>query len=288
MVLKYSRNPPIQTTVDIPIIGYSDLALQKVSVLPSKVYPGDKNVDLKVFVTNAGNAAAKNVSVDISPAQYVSPSWGGSENSFIGTIQPSQTVPVDFYIDVNDSAPSPGNFTLIAKIVYGPTRNYEKSEEIPLFLSAKAKFVVTSTKIPDIHVSDTGVVITVTFKNDGTEAAQGTRVELEVPNVLSGTTSDYLGTVEAGEEKTASFVLDIDANAKIGSYTLNQRLSWSQSGATELFTQDLGLEFNVLENPLNKLLPIIVVILVILVAAAIIVAAARRRSHSIEIQPKQV
>jgi len=286
MVLKYSRNPSVQTTVDIPIRGYSDLALQKVSILPPKVYPGDENVDLKVFVTNAGNAAAKNVSVEILQAQYVSPSWGGADSSFIGTIQPGQIVPVDFYIDVDESASSPGNYTLVAKIVYGSMRNLEKSEEIPLFLSAKARFVVTSTKIPEIHVSDAGVVVLVTFKNNGTEAAQGTRVELEVPNVFSGTTNDYLGTVEAGEERTASFVLDIDANAKIGSHALNQRLSWSQSGATQLFTQDLGLELNILEDPLSKLLPIIVITLLIIVAVAIIVVAARRRSHGREMQPK--
>jgi len=117
------------------------------------------------------------------------------------------------------------------------------------------------------------------------EAAQGTRVELEVPNAFSRTTSDYLGTVEVGEEKTASFVLDVDANAKIGTYVLNQRLSWSQSGATQLFNQDLGLELNMLENPLSKLLPIIIMILLIIVAAAIIVVAVRRHSQG-EIKTK--
>lgn len=279
VVLKYSRNPPIQAMVDIPVRGYSDVALQKISVLPPKVYPGDENMDLKVLVTNAGNAAARNVSVEILQTQYVSPSWGGAETSFIGTIQPGQIVPIDFYIDVDDSAPSPCNQTLIAKIAYGPMRNFVKTEEIPLFLSAKAGFVITSTKVPEIHISDSGVVILVTFKNEGMEAAQGTRVELEVPNAFSGTTSDYLGTVEVGEEKTASFVLDVDANAKIGTYVLNQRLSWSQSGATQLFNQDLGLELNMLENPLSKLLPIIIMILLIIVAAAIIVVAVRRHSQ---------
>jgi len=285
VVLKYSRNPPIQAMVDIPVRGYSDVALQKISVLPPKVYPGDENMDLKVLVTNAGNAAARNVSVEILQTQYVSPSWGGAETSFIGTIQPGQIVPIDFYIDVDDSAPSPCNQTLIAKIAYGPMRNFVKTEEIPLFLSAKARFVITSTKVPEIHISDSGVVILVTFKNEGMEAAQGTRVELEVPNAFSGTTSDYLGTVEVGEEKTASFVLDVDANAKIGTYVLNQRLSWSQSGATQLFNQDLGLELNMLENPLSKLLPIIIMILLIIVAAAIIVVAVRRHSQG-EIKTK--
>jgi len=285
VVLKYSRNPPIWTTIDIPVRGYNYLSLQKVSVLPPKVYPGDENIDLKIYVTNAGNAAAKNVSVEMVQSQYVSPSWGGADRYFIGTVQPGQTVPVDFYINIDDSAPSPSNLSLVAKIVYGPARNFEKFEEIPLFLNAKARFVVTSTKIPDIHVSDMGVVIFVTFKNNGTESAQGTRVELEVPNAFSGTTSDYLGTVNAGEEKTAKFVLDIDSNAKIGSYMLNQRISWSQPGATKLFTQDVGLELNIMENPLNKILPGVIAILII--AVVIAVASARRRSHGKEIRPRQ-
>jgi len=290
MMLKYLENSPIvhlcMITVDIPVRGYSDMALQKVSVLPSKVYPGDENVDLKVFVTNAGNAAAKNVSVKIVQAQYVRPSWGGADSFFIGTVQPGQIVPADFNIDVDELAPSPSYPTLIAKIVYGPTRNVEKSEEIPLFLSAKSRFVVTSTQIPEIHVSDTGIVILVTFRNIGAEAAQGTRVEIEVSNVFSGTTSDYLGTVEPGDEKTASFILDIDSNAKIGSYVLNQRFSWSQKGATHLFTQDLSLKLNILENPLGKLLPSIIIILLVIVAAVIVIIVARRRFHS-KMQPKQ-
>jgi hypothetical protein len=264
---------------------YSDITLQKISISPPKVYPGDKNVDLKLSFTNAGSATAKNVEVEIMQTQYVRPSWGGADTFFIGTVQPGQTVPADFYIDVDDSAPSPSNLTLIAKIMYGTMKDPEKSVEIPLFLSAKAGFVVTSTKIPEIHVSDTGIVILVTFKNNGTEAAQGASVQIEVPNVFSGTTTDYFGTVEAGEEKTATFVIDINSNAEIGNHVLNLRLSWSQPEATHIFTQDLSLELNILENPLSKLLPIILILLAIVAVAIIVVV--RRRFHSSKMQPKQ-
>ena len=277
----------IHESVPVPVNfnRYSDITLQKISISPPKVYPGDKNVDLKLSFTNAGSATAKNVIVEIVQTQYVRPSWGGANTFFIGTVQPGQTVPADFYIDVDESAPSPSNLTLIAKIMYGTMKDPEKSVEIPLSLSAKAGFVVTSTKIPEIHVSDTGIVILVTFKNNGTEAAQGASVQIEVPNVFSGTTTDYFGTVEAGEEETATFVLDINSNAEIGSYVLNLRLSWSQPEATHIFTQDLSLELNILENPLSTLLPIIMILLAIVAAAIIVVV--RRRFHSSKMQPKQ-
>lgn len=287
IILQYLGNSPIETTVDIPVKGYSEMAMQKVSILPSKVYPGDRNVDLKVFVTNAGNAAAHNVSIKIMRAQYVTPSWGGADSFFIGTVQAGQVIPADFYIDVNESAPSPSYPTLIAKIVYGSESNFQNSEEIPLFLSAKSRFVVTQTQIPEIHVSDTGIVIPITFKNIGAETAQGTTVQLEVSNILSGTTNDYLGTMELGKERTATFILNVDSNAKIGSHTLNQKISWTQTGSTELFTQDLSLQLNILENPLGKLLPIIIMILLVMVAAVIILYGVRRRSRGSKMRPTQ-
>ena len=287
LVLVYLGNSPIQTTVDIPVTGYSDMAVQKVSVLPTKVYPGDTSVDLKVFVTNAGVAPAYNVTLNIVLPQHIKPSWGGADSFFIGTVQPSQIVPADFYIDVDDSAPTPSYPTIIATVVYGHTRNLQTSQEIPLFLSAKSRFDVTGTNIPEIHVSDAGIVVVVTLKNVGAEAAQGTTVELEVSNVFSGTTSDYLGTVGAGEQKTASFILNIDSNAKAGSYILTQRISWSQTGATQLFTQDLSLKLNILENPLVKLLPYIATVFFVIIVAVVLIGVGARRRSRRRLQPKQ-
>ena len=45
---------------------------------------------------------------------------------------------------------------------------------------------------------------------------------------LTGTLTDFLGTMLANETKTAFFTIDIDSNAQPGQYTYNLRFDWTQ------------------------------------------------------------
>jgi len=53
-------------------------------------------------------------------------------------------------------------------------------------------------------------------------------VELLVGNYFTGTLTDFLGTMQANETKSAFFTVDIDSKAQSGNYTMDLRFDWTQ------------------------------------------------------------
>jgi hypothetical protein len=58
--------------------------------------------------------------------------------------------------------------------------------------------------------------------------ADSVRVQLRVGNFFTGTLTDFLGTILAGETKVAFFTVDIDGKAEPRLYNLDFRIDWTQ------------------------------------------------------------
>jgi len=67
------------------------------------------------------------------------------------------------------------------------------------------------------------------------------RVQLRVGNFFTGTLTDFLGTMLAGETKVAFFTVDIDSKAQPRQYNFDFRIDWTQ-------------EDNALDHTLNLVL----------------------------------
>jgi hypothetical protein len=123
-----------------------------------------------------------------------------------------------------------------------------------------------------ISGKETGVSIAITIKNTGSIEADSVRAQLRVGNYFSGTLTDFLGTMQPGESKTAYLTVDVDAKAQPQVYKMDLRLDWTQSD------NSLGKTLPVEIQVTSAALPIpLIAVAVILIAIVILVILLRRR-----------
>jgi hypothetical protein len=216
----------IDTTVAVNVpIWKGELHIQGVLTSPTKVYPDSNEVGVQVTIANSGQGTAKNVQLQLILQQPFSPSSSGSDKIFIGNIPPGQTTNANFIIDVAENA-TYGQYSVTLDQAVG--NQLTPVGQIPIYVDEKVKFDIVSVTPTVVHVGDSGDVISVVVRNAGSVEADSVRVELEVGNFITGTLTDFLGTMLANETKTAFFTVDVDSSAKAGQYIYNLRFDWTQ------------------------------------------------------------
>ena len=250
LLLSYKTYADITVTtsrsVDVPVWS-GDIRVQRFMSLPLKIYPGDTQVNLKIWVVNSGTATAKDVSLLLLLTPNFKPSSSGSDAVFLGTMPPSQVSEADFYIDIDESASS-GAHELLLAVSSGLTSNATMSS-IPLYVNEKAKFEVVRVEPEEVFAGDYGTVVRVALRNISNVTSESVRAQLKTGNFFSGTTTDYLGTIGAGENKTATFILDIDGRANSGRYYMDLRVEWTQDDKSFNQTSSIGLQVS--QRPLS-------------------------------------
>ncbi len=260
--------------VDVPV-WTGDVRVQNVLTVPSKVYPGDNQITVKTWLVNAGTGSTADVQVRLILQSPFKPSSGGSDIFFVGTMQPGQVSEADFYLDMDDSAQF-GSYSL--KLVTGSPGSAGQVEigQVPLYVSEKAGFEIVRIDPPAVRAGDSGVSIGMTIKNAGTVKADSVRVQLRVGNYFSGTLTDFLGTMEPGETKTAFLTVDVDSKAQPQKYQMDVRLDWTQSDNS--LDKTLTIELDVM--PAELPIPLISVGLVLIALVAVVVLRRRRKIRS--------
>ena len=93
-----------------------------------------------------------------------------------------------------------------------------------------------------------------------------------VGNYFSGTLTDFLGTMQPGESKTAYLTVDVDSKATSQVYKMDLRLDWTQSDNSLDDTLPVQLQVAPAELPM----PLIAVAVVLLALVAVVVVRRRR------------
>ena len=212
------------TIIDVPV-WRGDLRIQNVVTLPTKIYPGNTQVQLKVQIVNSGLGAAKDLQLRLDLKDPFKPSSSGSDRHYVGTLPAGQVSEANFIIDIDENAKFGKYFAVLAIEVDGKSIQIG---EVPIYLNEKVKFEVASYTPTTLRVGDSGRVIRVELKNAGSVKADSVRIQLRVGNFYSGTLTDFLGTMIAGESKVAFFTVDVDSKAIPRDYAFDLRLDWTQ------------------------------------------------------------
>ena len=265
-------------TVDVPV-WTGDVRVQNVLTVPGKVYPGDNQIVVKAWLMNSGTGSTTDLQVRLLLEDPFQESSGGSDTFFLGTMQPGQVNEADFYVDISKSAQF-GSYNLKLVTVSAGSSGQEEIGQIPIYVSEKVIFEVVQVEPKIVHAGDSGVSIKVTIKNTGTLAADSVRAQLLVGNYFSGTLTDFLGTMQPGESKTAYLTVDVDSKATPQTYKMDLRLDWTQSDNSLDNTLPVELQVAPAELPL----PLIAVAVVLL--ALVVVVVVRRRRKAQEQKPK--
>jgi hypothetical protein len=271
---------PVEKTLSVNVpVWTGDVRVQNVVTVPAKVYPGDNQVAVKAWLVNSGTGSTADLQVRLLLQDPFQASSGGSDTFFLGTMQPGQVSEADFYVDISKSAQF-GSYNL--KLVTDSTGSSGQVEigQIPIYLSEKVIFEVVQLEPKVVHAGDSGVSIKVTIKNTGTVVADSVRAQLMVGNYFSGTLTDFLGTMQPGESKTAYLTVDVDAKATPQVYKMDLRLDWTQSDSS--LDNTLPVELQVVSAELPLPLVAVAVVLLVLVAAVVV----RRRRKAQEQKPK--
>ena len=261
-------------TVDVPV-WTGDVRVQHALTVPSKVYPGDNQVIVKTWLVNSGAGSTADLQVRLVLQDPFKPSSGGSDEFFVGTMQPGQISEADFYVDIGESAEF-GSYSL--KLVMdapGSTGQVEIGQ-VPIYVSEKARFEIIQSEPTIVRAGDSGVSIKITVKNTGSVTAESVRIQLKVSNYFSGTLTDFLGTMQSGETRTAFLTVDVDSKAQPQKYKMDVRLDWTQSNNSLDETLTLELDTGAAEIPI----PLVAVGVVLVALVAVVVLRRRRKSRS--------
>ena len=265
-------------TVDVPV-WTGNVRVQNVLTMPGKVYPGDNQVVVKAWLVNSGTGSTADLQVRLLLEDPFQESSGGSDSFFLGTMQPGQVSEADFYVDISKSAQF-GSYNLKLVTASAGSSGQVEIGQIPIYLSEKVIFELVDVEPKVVHAGDSGVSIKITIKNTGTVEADSVRAQLLVGNYFSGTLTDFLGTMQPGESKTAYLTVDVDSKATSQAYKMDFRLDWTQSDNSLDNTLTVELQVTPAELPL----PLIAVGVVLL--ALVVAVVVRRRRKAQEQKPK--
>jgi LPXTG-motif cell wall-anchored protein len=174
---------------------------------------------------NSGRGAAKDIELRLALRPPFTASSSSSDRIYIGNVPAGQTTEGDFIIDVAPDATF-GQYSIILGEQVG--NQILPVDEISLFINEKVKFDIISVTPNQVSAGDSGRVIKVELKNDGSVKADSVRVQMRVGNFFTGTLTDFLGTMLAGETKVAYFTVDIDGKAESKQYNFDFRIDWTQ------------------------------------------------------------
>ncbi len=210
--------------IDVPIwIG--DLRIQNVVTSPTKLYPANKQVEIKVQIVNSGQASAKDLQLRLDLKEPFRPSSSDSDRHYVGSLPPGQVSESGFIVDIDDDAKF-GKYALVMAI--DSENGLIPIDEVQIYLNEKVKFDIVSLTPTTLSPGDSGRVIRLELRNTGAVKAESVRVQLRVGNFFSGTLTDFLGTMLAGETKVAFFTIDVDSDTPEREYNFDLRTDWTQ------------------------------------------------------------
>lgn len=216
----------IDTTVQVDVpIWKGELHIQGVQTNPTKIYPDSKAVVVAATIVNSGQGAAKDLQLQLDLTNPFTASSSGSDVIYVGNLPAGQTTMANFIVDVAQSATF-GQYSIILGHLTNGT--LIPIGQVPLYVDEKVKYDILSVTPSVVGAGDSGDVIRVDVRNAGSVKADSVRVELRVGNYFTGTLTDFLGTMQANETKSAFFTVDIDSKAQPGQYSIDLRFDWTQ------------------------------------------------------------
>ncbi|MCD6456028.1 MAG: PGF-CTERM sorting domain-containing protein [Methanophagales archaeon] len=214
----------VQLGISFNVVGKGVINIGDISTDPTDIRPGDEDVELRAFIENSGEAAAKDVEAKLICDDKFRPAWSGTDRSYIGRLNSGEKGEAIFHIDVADNVEA-NTYSIPLQIRYKDTkgREYEVMREISILVEPKPEFEIVSyyTEPANISAGDNDVKLHVRIRNTGSEKAESVSVrstgEAEVPFDFD-VKSDYVGNLKPNEEWTAVLKFDVDTDASLKAY----------------------------------------------------------------------
>ncbi|MBN1456209.1 MAG: COG1361 S-layer family protein [Methanomicrobia archaeon] len=219
----YVTDPEEKTAllgISFNVQGSVVLNVGDITTDPTDIRPGSENVEIRAFIENSGEAAAKDIDVQLllEDGSFTA-SWSGTDRSYLGRLNSGEKSEAVFHLDLLESTTS-GQLSIPLRISYKDTsgQDYEVLRELVIQVKPKPDFEIVSyaTEPASIGLGSTGVALSMTVRNIGSEDAESASVrmtgEADVPFDYD-VKSDFVGNVDIGDEGEAIVKFDVDDDA---------------------------------------------------------------------------
>ena len=273
--------------------------IQSIATNPPEVFQSYPMAQLILSIVNIGSGIAYDARLYIN-GTGASPLV--SMPLILGAIPPGQ--PIQLTVPVSLPS-SPGNYTVTITVTYdgGSTTRYYELNVRPranlviigvsypqppsLSLSNLGALLSTITS-PTLSPGASKVPITITIMNEGPVEAKNIMVMISTgqviqphvssSNPLSALTASqaFIGDLRPGQEINVTFLVDVDSNARPGSYPIVLTFVWNQTGSLYPLTESVTTYITVKPAP-NVLLWIVFILIIVVIVIGVIAAIRRRR-----------
>jgi len=234
LVLLLAAFPLVNAEVDFYIVG----------VEPQKLEPGESSY-LNLTLKNLGTDYATRFKAYLDP-QATTPFYpsgpqkvyvqrkveGGGESEYFGAIIQDKEVTISIPIKVSRNAGF-GSYLVPLKLEYFNPQG--KKEETTLSfgmeVAGEAEFALGGVNTsPSRLYPDQEFALAVNLENTGTGKARDLRLNLELPQGITGETSEQLGTLARDSRAVAGFNLKTTGRVEPGSHTAVLHFSYREEG----------------------------------------------------------
>ena len=210
-----------QSTINIYINGTPELNAHVIGSNPVDVYPGE-TATISINVQNNGDFRAESVNAALKAESPVEVKWSKSFNS-IALLDPKQSQTIDFAVEVPKDAKAK-NYQLALELSYYDQDKelQEKTLMLDFLVKKKARFGTSDNGKNSLYANQDSKQIKLQLKNTGTDAARKIKAKIlpQFPFSTDGSVR-YIDLLEAGNSAPIEFNVDVDIDAKPGTYSVD-------------------------------------------------------------------
>jgi len=227
---KTDRMPSINITIVFYVVGTTTLEVADVATDPPELREESENNNITVLIENSGSAKARSVSLRMDPPSPFVEAYSGSTSGFTEEIEARSSHSFVFALDIEDGGEE-GFYTIPLTIEYigADAHIYSRKKSIRLKISPQADFLVGEvTTDPAVITRGKTFIMNVPVKNIGNKDAKSVKVILKTKSYFTGAKTDYLGDIEVGSDKIATFELEADRDTIPDNYENDLKLIWTE------------------------------------------------------------
>jgi hypothetical protein len=220
---------PTNITIVFNVEGTTTLKVADVATDPPELREDSENNDITVLIENSGSAKARSVSVRMDPPSPFADAYSGSTCDFTEEILARSSHSFVFALDIEAGAEE-GSYTIPLTIEYigEDAQKFSLKKSITLKIGSQADFRVgEATTDPAVITGGTEFRINVPVKNTGNKDAESVKAILKTKSYFTGAKTDYLGDIEQGSEKIATFELKADRDTIADNYETDITIIWA-------------------------------------------------------------
>lgn len=247
-----------------------ELNLANLKTTPPQLTPDTEDAKIQLELVNNGEKTAENVVMNIELSENFQETSSFSTRQALGNLAAGETKTAEYTFDIKETAEN-GTVTIPAEISYSTgdsSSRITENTDFSFYLAGRPQYEVVNTE-SNLKTGSSGEV-RITVRNTGNEKSSSTRIRvLDSANLpfSYSSSSQYIGTLQPGQEGTAVFDVTTENGADAKKYLLDFEIRGVKD--TSAFVEDTTIPLEVENGENSSSLPLPLIMLVAVVLAAV-------------------